>query len=194
MDTATPEGRRVQPTAAANDVFGDYGPAVTCAAALILVLAIATIDKLTGFDLQIGVLHAVPVAMVTWAVGRIAGLAFATLAVGLWISMFRGALAVRGSLYFYWDAAVLAATLLAFVVIIGRLREARRSPEVTYLDQLSAPAYVVDEQAGELLYANAAVRDTLRDRAVEDLRRYPAIESAIRWSDGRRAKLRILTL
>ncbi len=194
MDTATPEGRRVQPGAAANDVFGDYGPAVTCAAALILVLAIATIDKLTGYDLQIGILHAVPVAMVTWAVGRIAGLAFTTLAVGLWRSMFRGALAARGALYFYWDAAVLAATLLAFVVIIGRLREALRSPEVTYLDQLSTPAYVVDEQAGELLYTNAVFRDALRDRAVEDLRRYPAIESAIRWSDGRRAKLRILTL
>ncbi len=194
MDTATPEGRRVQPGAAANDVFGDYGPAVTCAAALILVLAIATIDKLTGYDLQIGILHAVPVAMVTWAVGRIAGLAFTTLAVGLWISMFRGALAARGALSVSWDAAVLAATLLAFVVIIGRLREALRSPEVTYLDQLSTPAYVVDEQAGELLYTNAVFRDALRDRAVEDLRRYPAIESAIRWSDGRRAKLRILTL
>lgn len=184
----------MQRAAAANDVFGDYGPAVTCAAALILVLAIATIDKLTGYDLQIGVLHAVPVAMATWAVGRIGGLAFAALAVGLWLSMFRGALAARGSLNFYWDATVLAVTLLAFVLIIGRLRRALRSPEIAYLDDLSAPTYVVDEQVGELLYTNAAFRDTLRDRALEDLRRYPAIESAIRWSDGRRARLRILTL
>lgn len=194
MDTATPDTRRLQRSAAANDVFGDYGPAVTCAAALILVLAIAMIDKLTGYDLQIGILHVVPVAMVTWVVGRAAGLAFAALAVGLWMSMFRGTVGARASLYFYWDAAVLAATLLAFVVIIGRLRAALRSPEIAYLDDLSAPAYVLDEQAGELLYANAAFRDTLRDRALEDLRRYPAIESAVRWRDGRRAKLRILTL
>ena len=184
----------MQRAAAANDVFGDYGPAVTWAAALILVLAIATIDRLTGYDLQIGILHAVPVAMVTWAVGRVAGLALATLAVGLWVSVFRGAHGARADLYFYWDAVVLALTLLAFVLIIGRLRQALRSPEIGYLDDLAAPAYVVDEQAGELLYTNAAFRDTLRDRALEDLRRYPAIESAIRWSDGRRAKLRILTL
>lgn len=194
MDTATPDTRRPQRSAAANDVFGDYGPAVTCAAALILVLAIAAMDKLTGYDLQMGILHVVPIAMVTWVVGRAAGLAFTTLALGLWLSMFRGAHGARTDLHFYWDAAVLALTLLAFVVIIGRLRRALRSPEIAYLDELSAPAYVLDEPAGELLYTNAAFRDTLRDRALEDLRRYPAIESAIRWSDGRRAKLRILTL
>jgi PAS domain-containing protein len=167
---------------------------VTCAAALIFMLAISVIDKLTGYDLQIGVLHLVPVAMVTWVVGRNAGLAFSGLAVALWMTMFRGALATRAHLYFYWDAAVLAVTLLAFVLIIARLREALRASEIAYLDELTAPAYMLDERDGRIVYANAAFRDTLGDRAPEDLRRYPAIESPVRWGGARRARLRILTL
>lgn len=174
--------------------FGDYGPAVTCASAVILVLAISVIDKLTGYDLQIGVLNVVPVAMVTWAVGRTAGIALLVLAVAVWMSMFRAAVTARGGMYFYWDAAVLAGTLLAFVLIIGRLREALRASEIGYLDGLPAPAYALDERAGELVYANAAFRDTLGARGVEELARYPAIESSIRWRDGRRVRLRILTL
>lgn len=174
--------------------FGDYGPAVTCASALILVVAISLIDKLTGYDLQIGILHVVPAAMVTWALGRTAGVAFAVLAVALWMAMFRGAMASRAHLYFYWDAAVLAGTLLAFVLIIGRLRDALRGSQIGYLDSLPAPAYVLDEPDGRILYANAAFGELLGGRSAAELARYPAIESSIRWSDARRAKLRIVTL
>jgi hypothetical protein len=194
MDTATPDGRRVHPAAANRDLFGDYGPAVTCASAVILILAISVMDKLTGYDLQIAPLHAVPIAMITWALGRAAGLAFAAFAIALSMTASYGVLAVRAELYYYWNAAVLAATLLAFVLMIGKLRDALRASEVAYLDELPAPAYVLDERAGEMLYGNAAFRDTLGGRSLDDLARYPAIESAILWSDGRRAKLRILTL
>jgi hypothetical protein len=195
MDTATRDPRQIAPPAPPPaEVFGDYGPAVTGAAALILVLAISVIDKLTGYDLQIGVLNLVPIAMVTWAVGRVAGVAFAVLAVGLWLLMFRGSVEARVSLYFYWDAAVLFGTFLAFVAVIGRLRDALGGPEIHYLDELSAPAYVVDAAGTEILYRNAAFRDSLGDRTAEDLERYPAIESEIRWSDARKARLRILTV
>lgn len=191
METASDGRGAAAPSA---QPFGDYGPAVTCASALILMLAISVIDKLTGYDLQIGILHVVPLVMVTWVVGRGAGIAFAVLAVGTWMMTFRGALGTRAPLYYYWDATVLAGTLVAFVLIIHRLRQALRGSEVTYLDTLSAPAYVLDEREGDIVYANAAFRDTLGGRGVEELARYPAIESSIRWSDGRRAKLRILTL
>jgi PAS domain-containing protein len=194
MDTATGDRRAIAPPRPASQPFGDYGPAVTCASALILVLAISVIDKLTGYDLQIGIVHLVPVAMVTWAVGRTAGFAFAVLAVAVWMTMFRGALGTRAQLYFYWDAAVLAGTLLAFVLIVGRLREALRASELGYLDELPAPAYVLDEREARILYANAAFREVLGARSVEELARYPAIESSIRWGDARRAKLRILTV
>ena len=192
MDTATRDPHALAPPAAPAELFGDYSPAVICASALILVLAIATIDKLTGYDLQIGVLHLVPIAMVTWAVGRTAGLAFSLLAVGLWLVMFRGAIDVRASLYFYWDAAVLLATLLAFVFVLGRLRDAVRGSELAFLDKLTAPAYVAD--GAEILYSNAAFRDTLAGRAAEELARYPAAEAEVRWAGRRRARPRILTV
>jgi hypothetical protein len=186
-----PLARELAPPA---ELFGDYSPAVTCASALILVLAIATIDKLTGYDLQIGVLHLVPIALVTWAVGRIAGIAFAILAVALWIRMFRGAIDMGASLYFYWNAGVLLLTFLAFIFVIGRLRDALRSSEITYLDKLPAAAYVLDAAGRDILYRNEAFRDTLEGRSIEELARYPAIESEVRWAGRRRARLRILTV
>ena len=48
--------RILSPAPTGSDVFGDYSPAVTCASAVILVLAFSVIDKLTGYDLQVGIL------------------------------------------------------------------------------------------------------------------------------------------
>lgn len=184
MDSATREP---------GELFGDYGPAVTCAAALILVLAIAVIDRLTGYDLRLGVLNIVPIAMVAWTAGRTAGIALVAVTVALWMMVFRGALVARAPMYYYWDAALLFGTLFAFVLIIARLRESARGREIAWLDGLSAPAYVVDA-AGDILYRNRAFRDVLGGHAVDELARYPAIESPIRWPGQRRTKLRILTL
>jgi hypothetical protein len=89
---------------------------------------------------------------------------------------------------------VLFATFLAFIFLVGRLRDALRSSEIAYLDKLPAAAYVLDAAAGEIVYRNEAFRDTLAGRAVEELARYPAIESDIRWPGLRRARLRILTV
>ena len=194
MDTATREPEAIAPPAAPSATpFSDYGPAVTCAAALILVLAVAVIDKLTGYDLRLGVLNIVPIALVTSAVGRTAGVAFTVLAVAIWLRVFHGVVETRGPVYYYWDAAVLFGTLLAFVLIVARLRDAARGHEIAFLDKLAAPAYVLDT-AGNILYCNAAFRDVVGERSAEELMRYPAIESEIRWLGGRRTKLRILTL
>ena len=53
-----------------SDIFGEYGAGVTCASAVILILAIAAIDKLTGVELRLQMLYLIPVSMVTWAAGR----------------------------------------------------------------------------------------------------------------------------
>ena len=191
MDTASREPHGIAPPTPPAQLFGDYSPAVTCASALILALAIATIDRLTGYDLHIGVLHLVPIAMATWAVGRIAGLAFAALAVVLWIMMFQGAIESRG-MYFYWDAATLVGVFVAFVLVLGRLREVMRAFELSYLDDLPAPSYAVDGPAGRIVYGNRAFHETLEGRTLEELARYPAIEARIRWKGWRAVRLRIL--
>lgn len=182
------------PAPETTDFFGENSPAVNGAAAVILVLAISVIDKLTGFDLQIGVLHLIPIAMMTWGAGRAWGVALALLASGLWLVLFRGSHHYWTDLHYYWYAAVQLGIFLAFVLIIARLREALRMREVGFLDKLNAPAYVADLERGVILYGNAAFHDTLAERTMPELALYPAKEAPVTWHDGRRAVLRILTL
>jgi K+-sensing histidine kinase KdpD len=106
------------------NIFGEYGVGVTCASAVILVLAIATIDKLTGAELRLQILYLIPVSIVTWTAGRAWGLAFSVAAVTTWIVMFGTAHTYSKNLYFYWDAVVSLGTLVVFVLLLARLRKA----------------------------------------------------------------------
>jgi hypothetical protein len=113
--------KAAHPAPTGSDLFGGYSPAVTCASAVILVLAICVIDKLTGDDLQIGILHLVPIAMVTWAAGRSWGIGLALAAAALW---------GLNNPSFYWDAAALLVAFVTVALLVARLRpprEARRA-------------------------------------------------------------------
>jgi hypothetical protein len=110
---------------AASDPFGEYGVGVTCASAVILFLAIATIDKLTGTELRLQILYLIPASMITWTAGRTWGLVFSVAAVTAWVVMFGTIHTYSKNLYFYWDAAVSLGTLIVFVLLLSRLREAR---------------------------------------------------------------------
>ena len=182
--------------AAAADFFGDSTPTVACAACVILVLAIAVIDKLTGYDLHLGVLYLVPIAMVTWTAGRNWGLGLSLATAFLWLSIFSGMHHYATSLYFYWDAAVLFITFVIVVLLVARLREALRAHELTFtvLETLDAPAYVVDVQRDAVLVGNREFRASFAERPAAELARYPARESRFRLADGRPALLRILAL
>lgn len=184
------------PAPAAADFFGDFGPSVACAACAILVLAIAVIDKLTGYDLHLGVLYLVPITMMTWSAGRTWGLGLSAATALLWLAIFSGQHHYADSFYFYWDGAVLFITLVIVVVLVARLREALRAHELSFtvLETLDAPAYVVDLQRGDVLVGNREFRDAFAGRAAGELARYPARESRFRLADGRPALLRILTL
>src|SRR5437868_15289251 len=92
--------------AAAADFFGDSTPTVACAACVILVLAIAVIDRLTGYDLHLGVLYLVPITLVTWSNGGRWGIGIGVLATVVWVAIFRGEHHYANNMYFYWDAAV----------------------------------------------------------------------------------------
>src|SRR5205807_32410 len=80
-----------RPAPAEADFFGGYSPAVTFAAGVILVLAIGVIDKLTGYDLHLGVLYLLPITMVTWSAGLGWGLALSLGTAALWLGIFSAA-------------------------------------------------------------------------------------------------------
>jgi len=183
-----------RPAPAATEVFGEYSPAVTCAAGVILVLAIATIDRLTGYDLHLGVLYLVPIAMVTWACGGKWGIAIGILATVVWVMIFRGEHHYADNLYFYWDAAVQFVIFAIVIYLLARLREAIRGHELSLsvLEKLDAPAYVVDLQRQEVLLGNREFRAAFEGRSAEDLAGQPAHESRFALADGRPGLLRIL--
>ncbi len=191
-----PETERLStPAPAGPEVFGEYGPAVVVAAAVVLVAAISAIDKVTGYDLQLGILHLVPIAMITWALGRKWGLALALVAVALWVGIFRSAHHYSLGVYFWWDGVVLLATFIAFVLVISRLREVLRSHELalTALEKMDTAAYVVDLQTEEVLSGNRMFRERFAGRGVEELKRLPGKESHFLLPDGRPALLRVLS-
>lgn len=182
------------PAPTGSDFFGDYSPAVTCASAVILVLAISVIDKLTGYDLQIGILYLIPVTLVTWAAGRNWGLGLSVVATALWVFIFRGEHHYSNNLYFYWDAVELLVTFVTVSLLVAKLREALRAHEfsLAILEKLDVPAYVVDLQSDEVLAGNRRFRDGFEGRSAEDLAREPAHEARFALQDGRPALLRIL--
>ena len=184
----------VRPAPASTEVFGEYSPAVTCAAGVIVVLAIAVIDQLTGYDLHLGIFYLVPIAMVTWACGMRWGLGIGVLATIVWVAIFRGEHHYATNWYFYWDALVLFVTFLVVAVLVGRLREAIRGHELSLsvLEKLDAPAYVVDLQRQEVLLGNREFRAAFEGRTAEELAARPAKEARFALADGRPALLRIL--
>jgi hypothetical protein len=186
--------RILSPAPTGSDVFGDYSPAVTCASAVILVLAISVIDKLTGYDLQIGILHLIPVVMVTWAAGAKWGIGLSLAAVALWVFIFRGEHHYSSNLYFYWDAVELLVTFVTVAVLVAKLREALRAHEfsLAILEKLDVPAYVVDLQRDVVLTGNRRFREGYEGRGAEDLAREPAHEARFALQDGRPVLLRIL--
>jgi hypothetical protein len=183
-----------RPAPAATEVFGEYSPAVTCAAGVILVLAIATIDRLTGYDLHLGILYLIPIAMVTWACGARWGLGIGVLATVVWFAIFRGEHHYSTNLYFYWDGVALFTMFLIVVLLLARLREAIRGHELSLsvLEKLDAPAYVVDLQRQVVLLGNREFRAAFEGRGAEELAARPAHEARFSLADGRPALLRIL--
>ena len=184
-----------RPAPAATEVFGEYSPAVSAAAGVILVLAIAVIDQLTGYDLHVSVLYLIPIAMVTWANGGRWGLGVGVVALAVWVSIFRNEHHYPSDWYFYWDAVVLFATFLIVILLLARLREAIRGHELSLsiLERLDAPAYVIDVQQQEILLGNRQFRAALEGKTAEELASRPAHESRFALADGRPALLRILT-
>jgi hypothetical protein len=196
MSLAMRDSEAARPAPAEADFFGDYSPAVTFAAGVILVLAIAVIDKLTGYDLHLGALYLLPLTMVTWSAGLRWGLALSLGTAVLWLGIFSGAHHYSASFYFYWEAGALFVTFAVVVLLTSKLREALRAHELSFaiLEKLDAPAYVVDLQRDEVLLGNREFRAAFEGKSAAELARYPAQEARFILADGRQALLRILAV
>ena len=182
------------PAPAAN-VFGEYGAAISCACAVILFLVIASIDKLTGFDLRLSILYLVPVAIFTWTLGAAAGAAMSIASTTVWLALFWKSNSYSSWFYLVWDGGVSLLTLLLFVFLLARQRDELRAHDrrfVKILDHLDAPVYVADTANRKILYVNRRFRDLYALASYDDVAQRPAKETSIAWSEGRRALLRIL--
>lgn len=109
------------------DLFGEYGAGVTCASAVILLLAIATIDKLTGSALHVHMLYVIPVGIITWAVGRNWGLVSAVAGIGISVATYYEQRLYSEDYLYYWEAAIGLGVLFVVAIVLGRLREALRA-------------------------------------------------------------------
>jgi hypothetical protein len=184
--------RLVPPVAPAapqeTQFFGDYSPAVIVASAGILVLAILVIDRLTG-ELQMTFLHLLPIAMITWALGRAWGVALSLTVAALSLLTSRAS-----GVHFYWDAAVLLLVFLVITLLLAKLREALQAHEVSaaMIEKLDAPAYVVNLQRDLIVFGNREFRRAFEGRTAEDLAQQPAREARFHLADGTPAVLRIL--
>jgi PAS domain-containing protein len=178
-----------------SDLFGEYGTAVSCASAVILLAVIASIDKLTGFDLRLSILYLLPVAIVTWAAGRNWGLAMSVLGVSTWLALFWSSNPYTSRMLYYWDGAVSLMTLVVFTLLLARLRDELRASDkrfVKVLENLDAAVCVLDPERREVLYGNKHFLETLSREPYEALARRSARETRLRWPDGRRVLLRIV--
>jgi PAS domain-containing protein len=96
--------------------------------------------------------------------GRNAGMGIAVLATLSWLISFQSSHGYSHDLYYYWEGAILLGTLLAFALLLGRLRQALEHADqrfVTVLEGLDAAVYVNDMATGKILYTNRRFREFL---------------------------------
>jgi K+-sensing histidine kinase KdpD len=105
-------------------LFGQYSVGVICSSAVLLLLAIATIDRLTGAALHVHMLYIIPVGIITWAAGRTWGLVASVAAMSISVTTFFSQRLYSEDYLYYWEAAISLATLAVVAVVLHRLREA----------------------------------------------------------------------
>ena len=186
--------------------------ALTLAASIALAGAIAVADEYTGYEIRLGILYLVPIALSTWFVGRNAGILVAVLAVTGWLLSFLSDHLYSHVIYLYWEGAITVATYILFVLLLSRLKEALAHADDRFakvVDGLDAMVFVEDAQSRQILFANPRYRERFADagdrpavilpdtdgevRDPVSARWYAVHNRALRWIDGRNVTLRVLT-
>ena len=143
--------------AASGPRWSEFGSIPAFVVALVLIVAVAVLDYLTGYELRFAVLYFAPIALVTWTGGWRQGIAIVVISGLCWFVSFRSVHVYSQDIFFYWDGVVMLATFMAFVFLLERLRIALARADERFLrvlEELHAAVYVVDPQSGSILYAN----------------------------------------
>ena len=131
-------------------------PRVALVAALVLVTLIGAADYVTTYEARLAVLYVIPAGLVAWSCGRRWGYVIALCGTIAWAASYATRHPYSDDVYFFWDCAALAATLVILVELVARLHAAlARSDErfVRVLDGLYAAIYVTDDDQ-HVLFAN----------------------------------------
>ena len=92
---------------------------------LVIVLVLGVIDYQTGEELSVAVFYLVPVALVTWYVGRWAGVFISCLSGATWlITDWTTGHVYSHLLVLYWNAIVTLAFFLAFTLALSAVKKA----------------------------------------------------------------------
>ena len=100
-------------------------PAAALSTSLALVVFVAWIDLLTGYEFALSILYLVPVFLTAWLVGVRTAIGISLVATVAWF--FTERLAgheYSRAFYAYWEAAIKLAIFVIFAVVLGRLKAA----------------------------------------------------------------------
>jgi len=180
----------------------------------VLVVLVAAVDYVSGYDIRFATLYLFPIALGSWRLGARIGAFLAIAATLCWMATFGSQHPYGSDLSFYLEGASKGATYLFIAWLVARLRGALEHADqrfVTVLDGLAAAVFVEDARDGTVLFANPRYRSKFADGRpaalppglaadfsgeVQDARSrawYLVRSRALRWIDGREVVLRLLS-
>lgn len=186
---------------------------------MLLIAGIAMLDYASGYELRLAALYLAPIMIATWAGGMLAGIVAASSACLLWLLSFKWGHYYLSQTSYFWEAAVMLCSFLAFAWLTARLRRALDQADARFvrvLEEMHAAVYVVDRQRDTILYANPRMLELCGDatpprpsgferrfaceteggetiRDTRDGRWYLCQEEPIPWGSNTAARLRVLT-
>jgi signal transduction histidine kinase len=134
---------------------------VVFAAAGVLAAAVAVVDAITGPDLVFAIFYLVPVGLVAWNAGRVAGVVGAAAVASVWTGTQVAAGELPGPPIAAWNALVRAATFAVVASLLATIRE--------MLDRERRRASL-ERRAAEGLRELNALKDTLLRAVSHDLK------------------------
>ena len=133
------------------------GPMSGAFIAAILIINVAALDYLTGYEVRLSILYLVPIAVAVLTGGVLSGICIAFLAVACWLVSFHSGNFYTREIYYLWEAAVMLASFVTFALLLAWLRTALAQADARFtrvLQEMDAAVYVVDERDDRLLYTN----------------------------------------